>query len=107
MKFYIAGRFSHEPSRILIQNMIHELTSLGYECTFDWTGGKSCKPYEKNTELTKISATKAAQGVKDTELFIMVSHPEGTGMYVEYGIALGTSRKYENWRTKNVSHWRP
>ncbi len=93
MKFYVAGRFSHEPSRLLIQEMIATLTQLGHECTFNWTTGPSCKPYEDNTALTQEMTVKAVNAVLDADLFIMVSHPEGTGMYVEYGIALGKQQK--------------
>lgn len=88
MKFYIAGRFSDEPSRILIQESIAALEKLGHTCTFNWTVGPTCKPYEENVELTRESAVLAAKGALECELFIMVSYPGGTGMYVEYGIAL-------------------
>ena len=94
MKFYIAGRYSDEPSRLLIQDMTATLTKLGHECTFNWTQRADCKPYENNVELTRQSATFDANAVLECKLFIMVSHPEGTGMYVEYGIALA-----ENLRT--------
>lgn len=88
MKFYIAGRFSDEKSRLLIQDMIARLTKLGHVCTFNWTIGPSLKPYEDNISLTKEMVVKATNGALEAELFIMVSHPEGTGMYVEYGLAL-------------------
>ena len=88
MKFYIAGRFSDEKTRLLIQDMIVKLTELGHVCTFNWTVGKNSKPYEENVELTKENVLKATKGALEAELFIMVSHPEGTGMYVEYGLAL-------------------
>ncbi len=94
MKFYVAGRYSHEPSRLLIQEMIAKLTELGHECTFNWTTGPTCKPYEDNLALTKEMTIKATDAVLKAEQFIMVSHPEGTGMYVEYGLALA-----ENTRT--------
>jgi hypothetical protein len=88
MKFYIAGRFSHEPSRLLIEEMIAALTELGHECTFNWTIGPTCKPYVDNVALNQKNVLKATKGALESELFIMVSHPEGTGMYVEYGLAL-------------------
>ena len=109
MKFYVAGRFSDEKSRLLIQSMIAKLTELGHICTFDWTTGPSCKPYEENIDLTRNMTIKAAAAVLDTELFIMVSHPEGTGMYVEYGLALagqmrvGTPKMYLFGDHKNCS----
>jgi len=88
MKFYVAGRFSDLESRLNIQDMIKVLEEKGHTCTFNWTSGSETKPYENNPELTAEYAIKAAEGVRECELFILVSHHGGTGMYVEYGIAL-------------------
>ena len=74
--------------------MIRQMTELGHVCTFDWTTCPDIKPYENNSKLSALIATKAALAVQQADVFIIISHKEGTGMYVEYGIALA-----ENLRT--------
>ena len=85
MKFYIAGRTKAVPE---IRRMTKILVDLGHEVSHDWTqlDCDMARPYP---------AAKACQiaqddlsGVKNADVFIIVSDEAGTGMYVELGVAL-------------------
>ena len=88
MKFYVAGRFTDQESIDWIKNAIIALEKQGHTCTFNWTNAVKLKPYEDNSELSAEHAVRCVEAVKEADLFILVSHPTGTGMYVEYGVAL-------------------
>lgn len=90
MKFYIASRFSRIPD---VRNIIKILEEKGHEVSFDWTQHKRLIPYKDNLDLAKEYAIDDAKGVLNCDIFILLTDEAGTGMYVEFGIALGLAIK--------------
>lgn len=86
MKIYIAARFERKQE---VRDLCRLLTEKGHEITADWTLHKPIKPYEKNQELAQQYSIEDINGVKDSDIFILLSDEGGSiGMYVELGIAI-------------------
>lgn len=85
MKFYIASRFD---KRDEVKKLQKVLADNGHEIVGDWTDHKPIKPYDKNQDMAKEYATDDINGVKNADVFIILSDEAGTGMYVELGAAI-------------------
>lgn len=85
MKFYIASRYS---KREYVNNIREMLNKKGHSMTFDWTKSDSFRPYGQNQENSKEVANKSLDGIKNSDIFILLTDEGGTDMYVELGIAL-------------------
>lgn len=85
MKFYIASRFGlREKVRVIYQR----IQQKGYQISSDWTTHKPVKPYSQNPEISKEYAVDDIQGVRDCDVFVLLSDQAGTGMYAELGAAI-------------------
>lgn len=91
MKIYIAARFDRRHEVLELYKLILE---HGHEITADWTLHKPIKPYEQNEELAAKYANEDIEGVKNCDVFIILSDEGGsTGMYVELGAAILSNLK--------------
>ncbi len=93
MKFYLATRFSDEPLRQKALALKAEFEAAGHTMTFDWMNGEDVKPYDADPTKTAHTAERAFNGAIEADFFVLLPHPEGTGMYVEYGAAVATYLK--------------
>lgn len=87
MKIYIATRFQKKK---IVRKWLRRFKELGYEPVADWTNHKSIKPYKENFELSEQYSIEAIRGVKDSDVFILISDEAGTGMYIELGRAISS-----------------
>ena len=88
MKFYIATRFSNELLKNKAIAIKNELEKLGHNMTFNWMSYPSLKPYDQNlVEASKI-AKLDLEGVIDADFLILLPDSNGTGLYVEFGVAI-------------------
>lgn len=85
MKIYIAARFDKKEEVRGLQKMLSE---KGHEISADWTLHKPIKPYDQNQEIAASYAIEDVDGVKDCDVFILLTDEAGTGMYVELGVAI-------------------
>ena len=88
MKFYIAA-FIEEKSRV--QTLYKELTDLGHLITVDWTDelGLFGKDRDRHAEKVQAVAVRDMEGVREAEVFILLSEPvEGRSKYAELGAAI-------------------
>jgi len=85
MKFYIGARTTHREKVKEIHNLLKE---KGHEITVDWTNDPSLKPYEENLEASKKLAENHINGIMSSDVTIIISDKEGTGIYVELGTAI-------------------
>ncbi len=90
MKFYIASRFARIPD---VRKITETIEGMGHDVSFDWTQHKSLVPYKNNSVLAKEYAIVDVKGVLDCDVFILLTDIAGTGMYVEFGIALALNIK--------------
>jgi hypothetical protein len=90
MKIYIAARFE---KREEIRELHRMLEARGHEISGDWTTHRPIKPYEAHPELAEQYAVEDIDGVKKSDVFILLTDEAGTGMYVELGAALFSNSK--------------
>ena len=86
MKWYFASRVRHTEKLVQVSKF---LQSQEQEITSTWIYGRSLKPYQDNVEEVQKVGTENSLGILDSDIFVMISDPEGTDMFVELGIALG------------------
>lgn len=87
MKIYIASRFDKRDEVKKLQKILIE---KGHEIVGDWTDHEPIKPYDKNQDAAKEYAADDINGVKNSDIFIILSDKAGTGMYVELGAAIAS-----------------
>lgn len=86
MKIYIAAKFQEKER---VRKLFKLVKDKGHKITADWTLHKSISPYIENQELSKDYAIEDINGVKDCDIFIQLSHPEGgIGVFIELGAAI-------------------
>lgn len=87
MKWYIASRVRHKDKLTQIAEV---LKSKGETVTSDWIYRDFSKPYEENNETLQNFTKSVVKDISTADIFILISDPEGTDMFVELGIALHT-----------------
>ncbi len=85
MKFYIASRFGNLDE---VRKTYKVLKQQGHTISLDWTIHESVKPYGQNEEKAARYSVEDVEGVRRSQVFVLLSDEAGTGMYVEFGIAL-------------------
>ncbi len=87
MKIYIASRFHKKEE---VKKLYKLFRDKGYEISSDWTLHKRIKPYKKNQKIASQYATEDVNGVKNSDIFIMINDNAGTGLYTELGVAIAS-----------------
>ena len=85
MKFFVSGKVGQAKNAI---SVIKRLREAGHEITFDWTTIDHLKPYSENRIASRRLAIKECDGVKNSDVLVVIVHKKGIGMFVELGIAL-------------------
>ena len=57
----------------------------------NWINKKSLKPYDQNLKEVQLLAEEVVQSILDSDIFVLISDPEGTDMFVELGICLNNA----------------
>jgi hypothetical protein len=86
MKWYFASRVRHRTALAQISNF---LKNKGEDVVSDWIYFESLKPYTENMERCGEIAGNVTDTLITTDIFVLISDPEGTDMFVELGICLG------------------
>lgn len=82
---YVASRFDIKNE---VRKIYSELKKLGYQIHGDWTGHQPIKPYEKYPELSREYSVEDLDFARKSDLFILISDEEGTGMHTELGASI-------------------
>ncbi len=85
MKWYFAARVRHKEKLIEVFDC---LKSKGEEVISDWVYQGSLKPYHENLSEVQNLATSVTKAIKETDIFVLISDPAGTDMFIELGICL-------------------
>jgi len=88
---YVASRFALKDE---VKKIYSKLEKLGYSVSEDWTRFKSIKPYASNPGLSREYAIADIDGARNSDLFILITDAEGTGMYAELGAAIGHNLEF-------------
>jgi nucleoside 2-deoxyribosyltransferase len=87
MRVYVASKFEEKERA---RHVMEVLWNMGHTVTHDWTNEV---PYAAGDPQGPGYYRKCAEadvkGVDTADVIIVLSHPEGKGMFVEMGIAIG------------------
>ncbi len=83
MKWYFASRTRHKE---IVKSIGKILESHNHELSFDWTSLDKIIHYDEY--LCKEIAEKISSAIYNTDVFVLISDPEGTDMFIELGIAI-------------------
>jgi hypothetical protein len=86
VKIYIATRFNRKKE---VQKLIKLLKGKDHQIVADWTNHPPIKPYQESQNLSEEFSVLAVNGIKNSDIFILLSDQGGTGMYAELGLAIG------------------
>lgn len=84
MNFYIAARFNKRGKVNKIKKFIEQ---NGHKVISTWPEQNIIKPYDNNSKLSQKYAKLCLNEIKKSDVFILISDKEGTGMYFELGFA--------------------
>lgn len=93
MKWYFAGRIRHTQNFIKVAECIE---TQGQILAGTWLYGKSLKPYHEHAQEAQQVGDENIRAILESDVFVMVSDPEGTDMFVELGVALTRETIYPN-----------
>lgn len=83
--------------------VIDVLRGNSHEITHDWTALPMIKPYRENPERAGEFAQLQIQGIADAEVYIVLAHHDGTGLFAELGAALAIAQLHRKLRIYGVS----
>jgi hypothetical protein len=97
---YIATRFDRAPE---VQALAAALRPLGYDFVDDWTQLKPAQPVSiENHVRAEAAACHDLAGAMGADLFVLLTDPAGTGMWVELGAALAHATAHGHPRIMTV-----
>lgn len=86
MKLYVAGKWEE---RARVNRFIHAARLRGHTITHNWTqeSDEGLTGKERQTYL-RSCAEDDRRGANSCEVLVLFDHPEGRGLFVEFGLAL-------------------
>jgi len=86
LKVYVAAPFSDKK---VVLDTYKKLRTAKHEIIADWTVHKDIKPYSQNLDTAKDYAIEDIDGVRNSEVFILILGTQpGTGSSTELGAAI-------------------
>ena len=95
MKWYFASRIRHQPKIVEVSKY---LEGRGETIMSTWIHAGSLKPYAENLDKVQPFTKEVVNQLLETEIFTMISDPEGTDMFIELGICLAQKSLGKNVR---------
>ena len=86
MKWYFASRTKHQEK---IKEISQFLAEKGEVVSSDWVYQGILTPYEDHRKEVEELSKNVVEAILGTDIFVLISDPEGTDMFIECGIALG------------------
>ncbi len=66
------------------------LRALGHSVTFDWTAYPAKKPFSAYPKEAAELSREGIDGILAADVFILLAHHDGPGVFTELGAALAT-----------------
>ena len=85
MKFYVAARWG---LREEVRDIYKKIEEGGHEITEDWTVREGVRPYSQHPKLSREYSISDVEGVRDCDVFVLLSDKAGTGIHTELGTAI-------------------
>ena len=89
MKFFVTGRSSNIEE---IKRTMNQVIEKGHEISLDWTVFPMVKPYKENKDLAGQFAVAQVEGIAASDVYILLAHCDGTGVFAELGAALALAQ---------------
>lgn len=93
MKWYFASRIKHQPK---VKQICDFLESKNETIVSKWIYKDSLKPYEENSSAVQSFSKEVVDSLLDCDIFVLISDPEGTDMFIELGICLAKNELSKN-----------
>ena len=93
MKWYFASRIRHKN---LLLEVCEFLQDRGEIIASDWIYQDSLKPYDLNLPKVQPFSQEVVKNILAADIFVLISDPEGTDMFIELGIALAKNNINSN-----------
>lgn len=91
MKAYVATKFEEAS---LAKSTMRALEALGHTVTHDWTNENADGlSGDALTAYLRGCAERDVKGVVDCDVFVLLNHPNGKGMFTELGIAIALKKR--------------
>lgn len=92
---YIAGKV--ENGKEDIQSLATDLEERGHIITYKWWEKDIKKPYlsKENVDDSMVASNEMENGVRQSDVFILIPDPNILGAGIEFGIALGDTGERE------------
>ena len=84
MKWYFVSRTKHRNTIKTINNILKE---NGHEITYDWTNLDSFSNLNQDLDKQK-TASEMLKSIFGIDIFVLISDPTGTDMFIVLGIAI-------------------
>ncbi len=85
MNWYFASRMRHREKLVKVAECLEK---KGEKVVSSWLYEDSLKPYQENLEKVQVIAQEVVSSLSKTDIFVLVSDPEGTDMFIELGACL-------------------
>ena len=95
MKWYFASRTKHQQK---VAELSRFLVKAGEMVLSDWVYAEPLQPYEENMDKALALSREVVKSILNTNIFVLISDPEGTDMFAELGIALAKNEVSHNAR---------
>ncbi|MFA6269881.1 MAG: hypothetical protein WC657_01560 [Candidatus Paceibacterota bacterium] len=95
MKWYFASRIRHREKLIDISEF---LRNKGEIINSQWIYKESLKPYDQNISKVRSFSKEFIASLLDSDIFVLISDPEGTDMFIELGVCVAKNTLSNNIR---------
>ena len=89
MRWYFASRMRHKEKLVKVASYLKD---KGEEVISNWLREGSLKPYHENLEKVQNVATQITTNLAKADIFVLISDPEGTDMFIELGFCLAKNQ---------------
>jgi hypothetical protein len=100
MKFYVTGRSTNITE---VKRVIALIKAQGHQITFDWTEAGMVKPYRDHKIEAGSFAEQGIQGILDADIYLLLAHADGNGVFGELGAALASQQLHGKLRIYGVA----
>lgn len=95
MKWYFASRTRHRETIAKVTKFLEEQHQ---SVMSDWVFQYPPKPFHEHLQETHALANSIVDSILQADIFVLISDPEGTDMFIELGIAIAQQKQLPNMR---------
>jgi hypothetical protein len=85
MKFFVSGKFEEKER---VRAIYRAVQAHGHQISCDWTHHVPIKPCAAHADLARLYCSNELKGIRQADVFIYLSHQQGTTLPMEFGAAL-------------------